>query len=217
MRTLSEFVEHIASLGVVPRTVIDVGVCYGTPELQSGIPDAYHILIEPVPSLKPRLEALCRKYGGEYHLLAAGETRGELPLAIPHSHPEAATLLAAHGHDTVIVPVETLDNLFLHRGDLERPILLKTDCQGYDLSVMKGAKALLASIDVVVMEANMFHPCGDYANADFGDIVLFMREHGFAVYDILSYHPRPFDRALGYVDVAFAPENGPLRAQHRWA
>ena len=43
--------------------------------------------------------------------------------------------------------------------ELPRPILLKTDCQGLDLEVLKGAgRRLRGRLDIVVMEANLFPP-----------------------------------------------------------
>jgi hypothetical protein len=44
-----------------------------------------------------------------------------------------------------------------------------------------------------------------------------MRDLGFAVYDIVSYQTRPFDNALGYVDIVFAREDSAFRKHHRWA
>lgn len=221
MRGLAGFVDWLAQRGQMPATVIDVGVCYGTPALQDGLPGAHHILIEPLAEMEPRLAALIGRHGGEYHLTALGAVPHDAPMKVEPGCPEGATLA---GIETISptdprirqVPVTTLERLLAGR-DLARPILLKTDCQGTDLEVLKGAGTLLPLLDVVVMEANLFHPAADPARADFGAITSWMRSHGFAVIDILSYQPRPRDGALGYVDLAFAPETGPLRADHRWA
>jgi len=217
IREFAEFVAFVKAQGFDPGTVIDVGVCYGTPELQDGFADAFHILIEPVAELEPRMQAILRKRRGEYHMLALSDRVGTLPMKVPEGAWQGATL-ANPGSGAAVrqVPVSTLDTLLDGR-DLAGPILLKTDCQGYDLKVMQGATALLPRVDLVVMEVNMFHPAGDPALADFGTVVSWMRDHGFAVYDILSYQTRPFDMALGYVDLAFVPLAGRFRAHHRWA
>ncbi|SMY09232.1 FkbM family methyltransferase [Flavimaricola marinus] len=216
LRDFEEFVGFVKERGFAPGTVIDVGVCYGTPELQQGFPDAYHILFEPVAELETRMQALTGRYRGEYHMLALGAEAGTLPMRVPEGAVQVATLAnPGTGSDVRMVPVQTLDGVLGGR-DLAGPIVLKTDCQGFDLNVMKGGQEVLKRTDLVVMEVNMFHPAGDAALGDFGTIVAWMQAHGFAVYDILSYQTRPLDGALGYVDLAFVREDGAFRAHHRW-
>jgi len=222
MRDLAGFMGWLGRAGMMPATVIDVGVCHGTPALQDGAPDAYHILIEPLAEMEPRLAAILRRRRGEYHLTALGARAGRAPMKVEPGAPEGASLagtgsIPADDPRLREVPVQTLRRLLAGR-DLARPILLKTDCQGHDLEVLKGAgRALRRRLDMVVMEANLFHPAADPRLAHLGDIVATMRRWGFDVADILSYQPRPRDGALGYVDLAFLRADGPLRADHRWA
>lgn len=216
IRELDEFCAYLVKRDLAPKTVIDVGACYGTQELLQNFKGAYHILFEPVPTLEARMKQIMAKYRGEYHMVALSDKPGTMPIAIPANAVEGATLAVRAGDKTIDVPIDTLDNMFSQR-ELEGPILLKTDCQGYDLNVVKGGKDFLKRCAVVVMEVNMYHPRGDFQLPDFGEIVTYMREQGFAVYDIISYQVRPFDDALGYVDLVFAPESGPLRKHHRWA
>lgn len=215
-RNFSEFVDFIKSRGFNPGTVIDVGVHYGTSELQGGFPDAYHILIEPLQELEQRMKAILGKVKGEYHLVACSSQAGIMEIFVPDST-AGATLISELGHEkNRKIPVETLDLLCSNR-ELARPILLKTDTQGFDLEVVKGGVELLKDIEVVVMEVNMFRPRGRTNLPDFGEIVCWMRDHNFSVYDIISYQQRPFDGALGYVDLAFVKSDGSLRKHHRWA
>lgn len=222
MRDLAGFMAWLAEAGMAPATVIDVGVCHGTPALQDGAPEAYHILIEPLAEMEPRLAAILRQRRGEYHLTALGARAGRARMKVEPGTPEGATFAgtgAISSADPRLreVKVDTLARL-LGRRDLTRPVLLKTDCQGLDLEVIRGAgRALRRRLDVVVMEANLFHPAADRRLADLGGIVASMRRWGFDVADILSYQTRPRDGALGYVDLAFLRTDGPLRADHRWA
>jgi FkbM family methyltransferase len=219
IREFEEFVGFLKSGGFNPGTVIDVGVCYGTPELQQGFPEAYHILFEPVAELEERMKQLTRKYRGEYHMIALGDAPGTFPMNVPEGAVQGASLAnAARAKASAVrqVRVDTLDAVLGPR-DLAGPVILKTDCQGYDLKVVRGGREFLKRVDLVVMEVNMFHPAGDPALGDFGAIVTWMREQGFSVYDILSYQIRPFDKALGYVDLVFVKTAGPFRAHHRWA
>ena len=222
MRDLAGFMNWLSERGRTPATVIDVGVCHGTPALQDGAPEAYHILIEPLAEMEPRLAAILRRRRGEYHLTALGARAGRARMKVEPGAPEGASLAGTESippDDPRLreVPVTTLSRLLGAR-DLARPILLKTDCQGHDLEVLKGAgRALRRRLDMVVMEANLFRPAADPGRAHLGDIVAAMRRWGFDVADILSYQTRPRDGALGYVDLAFLRADGPLRADHRWA
>lgn len=215
-RDFDELVKYVQSRGFKPETAIDVGVCYGTAELIDNLPDAYHILIEPVAELEDRMKAILKRVRGEYHMVALSDSAGWMPLAVPEGAVEGSTLAVGKSAKTRSVKIETLDSLFADR-NLPGPILLKTDCQGFDLSVMKGGIEFLKQVDLIVMEVNMFHPTGDVALPDFGEIVTWMREYGFSVYDIISYQVRPFDDALGYVDLAFVKTDGTFRRHHRWA
>ena len=55
-----------------PRTVVDVGVAYGTPKLYEAFPESYHVLVEPLGEYKPYLQDILRNYKGEYILAAVG-------------------------------------------------------------------------------------------------------------------------------------------------
>jgi FkbM family methyltransferase len=217
MRDLEGFLTWLKGLDWQAETVIDAGACYGTPALLSGFPNAYHILIEPVTEREARLQAILQKYRGCYHLCALSDAAGEGLLCVNPEAPAGANLVhgAKTDRDARRVPVRRLDDL-LGDHDLARPIILKTDCQGYDLRALKGAIALLKPQDIVIVEANLFHPAGDPTLGDFGEIVAWMRRHDWAVLDILSYQTRPRDGALGYVDLAFGHEKGPFRAAHSW-
>ena len=67
------------------------------------------------------------------------------------------------------------------------------------------------------MKVYMYHLRGDFALPGFVAIVDRMKDRDFATYDILSYQTRPFNDALSYVDLAFAPDNGALGKHHCWA
>lgn len=216
MRGLDEFCAFMISRGVIPKTVVDVGAAWGTQELLKAFPEAYHILIDPVPRYEARLQTLVKKYRGEYHLVALSDTIGEMPMEVIAGAEDRSTLWPAGGENTMTVPVTTMDALLLGR-ELERPILVKTDCQGYDMHVMRGGREFLKHVDIAVCETFMFHPPDRLDLPDFGDTVLAMRDLGFAVYDIVSYQTRPFDDALGYVDIIFAREDSAFRRHHRWA
>lgn len=220
MRSFDDLVKFLIARDFKPKTCIDVGTCYGTRELFGNLPDAYHIYFEPVPIHKDRLELLTKKFPGEYHLMALSDRPGRMTLTYPRGKPQSAHLVNgeiadATGREVLNVPVSTLDHELGERA-LEGPILLKTDCQGFDLEVLRGGETLLKRVDIIVSEANLFGNKGDDPRPVLSDIVCYLAAQGFEVYDIVSYNRRPFNGALGFVDLAFVRRDGPLRASHRW-
>ncbi len=49
------------------------------------------------------------------------------------------------------------------------------------------------------------------------DVVKFMKERGFVVYDIMDYGYRPLDGAMSQVDMAFVKESGRFRKDRSFA
>ncbi|ARO15486.1 Methyltransferase FkbM [Ketogulonicigenium robustum] len=212
---MATYLATLAPLGITPRAVIDVGTCHGTPELTAAFPSALHIFIEPAPALAARIAQLAARYGGEAYPLALGQAPATAPLHCPDSGVEGASLAWGRTRGGPQVRVETLDRLFASR-TLPRPLLIKTDCQGHDLPVLQGGTALLRQTDIVVAEANLFHPAGQPDLGDMADLVGFMRAQGFAPHALFTPRYRPRDGALGQIDIAFARNDGPLRTHHSW-
>ena len=48
------------------------------------------------------------------------------------------------------------------------------------------------------------------------NILRTLQAEGFVAYDFFGYLPRPFDGAVGQIDIAFVKENGMFRASHTW-
>ncbi|WP_349371481.1 FkbM family methyltransferase [Salinarimonas sp.] len=224
MRTLQDFVAYMKARGFQPGTVVDVGACYGTPELFRTFPDAYHIYFEPVRAREDRLRLLTTKYPGEYHLMALADRPGMALLLVPEQRPETSmfiepsrveTLSEDERRQLVEVPVSTLDDVLDHR-DLRGPILLKTDCQGYDREVLRGGRRLLRRVDLVVAETLLYRFDSNTPTTIFSEIVGEMAQQGFEVFDIVSYNLRHSDDALLYVDLVFARRDASVWSPQGW-
>src|SRR4030088_2420680 len=81
-RNFALFFKHLKSLGFEPRTVIDVGVAFGTPPIYDAFPHARYFLVEPVAECRPALEKLKKRLNAEYFLVAAGAEDGEVTLNV---------------------------------------------------------------------------------------------------------------------------------------
>lgn len=218
MRTMIESLAQLKSTGFAPRTVIDVGVAYGTPPLYEAFPDAYFFLFEPVADFEPHIrKTLQATIRGEYEMCGLGEADATTTIFIPDAAVGASLMHRGVDKDDPrlrSVPVRTLDGIFAQR-KIEQPVLLKTDCQGGDLAVIRGGRNFIAQCDVIIMEVGMFRYWSQ-KTPDFADTVVEMKSLGFVPYDLFDYMPRPHDGALGQLDVVFVKEEGPLRAVHKW-
>lgn len=209
--------EHIRALGCKPAVVIDVGAADGTPELYEVFPESQHILIEPLIEFEPKLKQLVsQKPNLRYIIGAASRQNGEIVLNV---HPDlygSSTYKESDGSAADGVPrtVQTvaLDSLAYGPG---RTYLLKVDVQGGELDVLAGASQILTAAEYVVLETSLF-PFYQ-GGPQLYDVLNYMHERGFAVYDIFGAGYRPLDGATSQVDVAFVPEKGRLRAHHGWA
>lgn len=216
-RTMETFLTHVTRLGFQPRTVIDVGVAYGTPPLYAAFPDAYFYLFEPLAEFEDSLKAVLAAVRGEYHLCALSDRSSTGALFVTEQTDGSALVdpALAEGDPRVRrVETRTLDDVFARRTP-DGPVLLKTDCQGGDLNVIKGGKEFIRACDVIIMEVGMFRYWGGKA-PDFTDVVTYMRGQGFVAYDFFGFLDRPADGALGQLDIAFVKENGLFRTHTEW-
>jgi len=218
-KSLAESYRHLRSLGFAPKTVIDVGVADGTPDIYENFPSAYFLLVEPLQEFEDYMQSILRELEGEYVLAAAGAKPGVAKLNVHDGHMNGSSLykesMGAEADGTErIVPVITLDSLVTDRA-LACPMMLKVDVQGAELDVLEGAINCLPIIDVVVLEVSMFQFMK--GAPQFHDIITYMKNHGFVAYDIVLGWNRPLDNALGQVDIIFVHEHGKLRRDHSFS
>ena len=214
MRKFEDFIAHIAGLGFQPKTVIDAGVAWGTPELYKAFPEAYFILIEALPVFEPNCQRIVGKYRGEYHMKAVSDYEGTTTFTLDEEPARKAGFsISSQKKDGQLVQnvtITTLDKMLEGR-DLEGPLLIKTDLQGHDLPAIRGGLSVLRKADMVIMETSMFNKLNLLA-----DVILFMREQGFELYDVFGQLSRPYDNASGQFDAAFVPKGSPFRSYIHW-
>jgi len=222
IKPMREFVDFFHwlkhSMNFYPTVCIDVGAASGTPSIYRLFPEAKHFAFEPLPSFIPALKKELATVEHEIFEMALMEEPGVMEITQP-DNAFTASLMASPtnmggGKKKLDVEVSTLDLTLKGRLAGEK-VLLKTDCQGGDLAVVKGGKEVLQLCDVVIMETSLYRFWGSH-HPDLYDIVAYMKSQGFVVYDILGGMFKPSNRALGQVDLAFVKESGPLRPNHHW-
>jgi FkbM family methyltransferase len=196
----------LAERGVVPRTVIDVGVAEGTPELYAGVPEAHFLLVEPVAEYEPDLRAICADYDAEYAICVASDAPGEVELAIP-ADSRKASLLGRARASTRTVAAARVDDLIEERG-LDGPYALKVDVEGAELQVLRGAPRVLRNAALVILEVYLWDERP--AVPELAEVLEHMARAGFAAYDLVAAGPAP-NGGLRHVDIAFVPRDSVVR------
>lgn len=218
-RNMRDALHHIAQMGFYPNTVIDVGVAQGTFALYEEFPKAQLILIEAVREYEPELKEISRKYRGDYVIAAATSMPGEIVINVHSDHMGGSSVLLetmegdVNGFQRKINAIR-VDDLIKER-NLPGPYLLKVDVQGAELDVLDGASGILDDTQLILLEVSMYQFMK--GAPQFYDVIEYMKQHGFAAYDIYGGSVRPLDGALGQVDIAFVKENGMFRSDHSYA
>jgi FkbM family methyltransferase len=216
---VDQWQDVVTVLGRHPEVVFDVGANIGqtATTLVRHFPDARIHCFEPFPNTFATLEKAVAHYpkvvarnlgfGAEesrqslyFHTNSQWNSMLKVSEEIAR-FPDSDSWAVSREANTVQVEVSTIDR-YCRSQQINQIDLLKTDTQGYELSVLKGAREMLASkrIRMVYMEIN-FVTMYD-GQSSFEDLYHYMRESG---YKLSGLYDRSFceDRSLMYCDGLF--------------
>ena len=222
MNSPDSFFSNIRNLGFATTAILDVGANRGDWSRIAAkyFPGAAFLLIEPQEEMRPFLEEFCREHPpSQYFLTAAGSQSGTATITIwddlagSSLLPPADEVLRNAGKQRDI-PVARIDDL-LQESAASIPSLVKLDVQGYELEALRGASTLFGVTDLFVLEVSFFdfYPHQPILH----DVVAFMAERQYFAYDIVGGIRRPYDQALGQMDLVFARDGSALRSSNRWS
>lgn len=165
-------------------------------------PDVHYLLINPLPSNRAALLDLASRQSNVAAWFgAAGAENGELVI---HTHSDQSSPLVAvetswRGTESIVVPVRTLDS-FLGSGEIAPPQFIKTDVQGYELEVLRGASKALASTDAVLLEVSFRELYERQPLAH--EVIAYLGARDFAIADVCTY-AQSADGSLEQSDLLF--------------
>ena len=113
-----------------------------------------------------------------------------------------------HFTNCEIIKRHTIDlNTFILQNNIleeSKNILIKIDCQGAEIPILKGSTSILEKTDFIILEMPLF---GQYNEGvpTFLEHISFMNSIGFVTYDIIDHHY--FNNFNMQVDVLFINKN----------
>jgi hypothetical protein len=219
---LESFLEDIKARGFQPRGIIDGGGHRGewSKVALSVFGDIPLIIIEPQEELYKDLSSLVKAHPNCRHIKAGiGRQSGQLIQTIWEDYagssflpPVQDSLLESGTQRTVMMT--TLDQILSDSPPGFYPDLVKLDIQGFELEALSGGESLFGKSEVFIIETSLFSFMPNQPITR--DVIRFMSERGYEIYDITEFARRPSDGALGQVDFAFVKSDGVFRKSTQW-
>ena len=218
---LLSFIEDIAARGFEIKNIMDVGAnnTNWSREILKVLKTTNFCLIEPQEEVEKFLSDFCKEFSGSvYFLTGVGNKTEEKYFTVwddlqgSSFLPELDTNLIASGKQRKLA-ITTIDNI-LETNALPIPELVKLDIQGYELNALEGATKLFGKTEVFIIEVSLFQFSTDAPI--FFDVINFMNQRGYVMYDFLGYLRRPLDGALGQCDLCFVKKDGFFRQTNNW-
>ncbi len=214
VRNFGLFFKHLKSLGFEVRTVIDVGIAFGTSPIYDAFPRASYFLVEPVAECRPVLEKLKQRLNAEYFLVAAGAENGEVTFNVHDDISGSSMFSAGRGQGarrrSAAAP-DAAARIHCCRKRWSIPYSSRSIRRAPRSRCSRAWAAGISEIDLLILETTMMPM--RHGIPQFADIVRFCDEAGFAVYDVLEGHMRALDGALAQIDLAFVRKDSALRSQ----
>ena len=202
---MNDALKHLKDKGFRPKTVIDVGVAYGTPELYSHFPKSKIVLVEPIIEFEKHIRKIVNKYDTIFIPQALSSKEGSMGI---HVRDRLSTSSLYEGNSRLekrTISVTTLEKVF-NDNELEGPYLLKVDVEGAEIDVVEGLNSKLDDLDIVILEVTYFPTLKNAP--DFTKVLNYMNEKGFTLYDIFNQRLNSEDGLLSQSDITFINRKG---------
>jgi len=172
------------------RTLVDVGVAHGTPELYNSFKFDSLLLVEPIQEYESDIRKIVERFGAIYEPIALGSEIGEVEINVNMDRMVRSSIYkrteltsTSDIYSTQKVKIGKLDDL-IQKHQLRPPYGIKIDTEGHELEVLKGSVKTLKDADFVITETSVQKRFEE--SYRFADLVCYMRDQGFSVSNILS-------------------------------
>jgi FkbM family methyltransferase len=222
-QAIDECLRRLQTMGYQPEAIVDVGANVGQfyRSTRSIFPEARYHLVEPQPACAPSL----RRFASADRRLELHEVALTIPgvrsvrmIGVGPAGGSTGAYVALPGEGDpheIQVPATTLDELLSSRIQSGDRALLKLDVESHELSVLRGAAAVLPVFEVILTEVSFFD-IENRGTPGFFELVDFLHEKGYLLYDVGSLAGRPRDMRLRMGDLLFVRLDSSLASDNRW-
>lgn len=210
--------RNMKKLGFHPQRIVDIGAYVGgwTLMVTRIFPSAQFLMIEAQESKRGVLEGIAKQLPDAACKIALLGPTDRAPVSFFELETGSSVFdEESNVRRTVSIrETEMLDTVIEEAG-LETVDFLKLDVQGYELEVLRGAKKTLPKVEAVLLEVSLIEI--NKGAPLLAEVVAFMKENSFRVYDICSFIRRPLDNAVWQTDVLFVRETSNLLSRRSFS
>ena len=203
----------LCRLGFMPRSAMDVGAFVGNwaKACLDVFPETHITCIEPQDAAQADLEGLAARHTNVRIIKTLLGRHGRADVPFTEIGPGSSVLLPSSGGTAK--EMSTIDDL-IEKGLCEAPELLKLDAQGYEMEILEGNARHLDTCKVIQCELSLL-PLVPGAPL-LHDMVAYLRERGFVMFDIDELIHGPRDGAVWQIDAIFCRFDSTLRTERVW-
>lgn len=205
--------------GFMPELIIDVGAYEGewARMVHRIFPSARILAVEPQREKKEILQALSLSAARiDYDMALLGaEDNCEVTFHLNETVSSVLSEVVSEAPDREKRSTVTLDTL-VEGTNFTSPDFIKLDVQGYELEVLRGGRNIftlsppeMIQMEISLIEINSGAPL-------LPEVIEYMNDLGYQLYDIAEFIRRPMDDALWQIDVIFVRKDSNLISSHRW-
>lgn len=213
--------EDLRKRGLQCSFIMDVGANRGqwSRMAKNIFTEAEFCLIEPQIEMFNSLQNFCDEFENSFFVNAGAGACKEAKTLTVWDDLLGSSLLPVVNCDLKKnnkqreIEIITIDSIIAKR-KVNAPELIKLDIQGFELEALKGAEQTFGVTEVYILEVSFF--AFERAMPVFADVINFMLERNYVVYDFAGFLRRPYDGALGQCDICFVKKNGFLRRSNKW-
>jgi FkbM family methyltransferase len=210
--------QRLRAQGFQARQVFDVGGYEGG-FLASCFrlwPDARVVAFEP---LDDKAAALRAKFRGR-PVTVVGSVVGDKDVdAVPfYADENASSVLfseSASGEKQVLTKRMIRLDTYIDSTKTPVPNFLQIDTLSFEYQILRGLGGYLRMLDVILLQLNFIEVFHGVTLAH--DVIGYLAQHGFVMYDVCDVHRRPLDHALWQMDCLFVKADSHLRKNTKWA
>ena len=197
------------------RYVLDVGANVGqsAARFRQAFPNAALACFEPVPaSFEQGRQSTHGDELVEWHQAAVGNEEGTVTIFSAGTSELASRRERNDGTcvEATEVPIIRLDD-FCARNAIDQVDLLKTDTEGFDLDVLRGAEALLSAGQVGAVACEVGFCEADQGHSNFSRIANYLEPLGYRLFHFYGMSEKGYFDQFGtiYADALFARNPNP--------